>query len=111
MPEFQIETRRFADTTLLVLEGELDVASSPLLLAELSRIGDDDTRLVIDLRGVAFIDSSGLRALLTGHGAAEAAGREFALVRGPRQIDRLLRVTRVAEQLTLLDDFEPAAGG
>ena len=105
MPDFQIETRSLTDTTVLVLEGELDVSTSPQLLERLKHLDGDGSRLVIDLRRVQFIDSSGLRALLSGYETAEAAGREFALVRGPSQIDRLLRITRVADQLTLLDDL------
>jgi anti-anti-sigma regulatory factor len=52
------------------------------------------------------MDSTGLRARVAASESVEAAGREFTVVRGPRQVERLLAVTRVAERLTIVDDYE-----
>ena len=61
-------------------------------------------RLVIDLSKVTFMDSSGLRVLLTTHRRAEEAGRSFALVKGGDTVNRLLEVTGLSERLELLDE-------
>lgn len=91
---------------MLVLEGELDVASAPELGREIDRADHQGSRLVMDLRRLSFMDSTGLRALVAASDSAEAAGRDFVVIRGPAQVERLLTVTRVAERLTILDDYE-----
>ncbi len=105
--ELRIQTQESPEETVLVLEGELDIASTPRLTEELERVPAGSSRVVIDLRKVTFLDSTGLRALVAANDEVERAGRSFALVRGPRQVDRLLHLTRVSERLTILE--EPAA--
>jgi anti-anti-sigma factor len=104
--EFRIHSRELPDATVLVLEGELDVASAAELGREIDAANHERSRVVMDLRGLSFMDSTGLRALVAASESVEAAGREFAVVRGPRQVERLLAVTRVAERLTIVDDYE-----
>ena len=53
------------DQGRVLASGELDVATAPMLLITLSRLEEDARAL--DLSAVTFIDSSGLRALLTAH--------------------------------------------
>ena len=102
---FRIESRREADAVVLVLSGELDVASAPRLEQELASAASGDARLIVlDLRGLEFMDSTGLRAVLTAYDAARDEGRGFGLVRGPQQVQRLLSLTRVADRLVIVDD-------
>lgn len=105
--ELRIQTHESPEETVLVLEGELDIASTPRLTEELERVPAGSSRIVIDLRKVTFLDSTGLRALVAASDQVERWGRSFALVRGPQQVDRLLNLTRVSERLTILE--EPAA--
>lgn len=94
---------------VIALEGEIDlssVADAEARIAAAER--EDPTELVIDVRRVTFMDSSGLRVLLGAHQRAEENGRGFALVRGSESVDRLLKVTGLAGRLRLLD--EPPAG-
>ena len=97
------------ETRIVALEGEIDLSTVPeaerlITEAEASRPGG----LVIDLREVTFMDSSGLRVLLTAHRRAEEDGRGFALVKGGDIVNRLLDVTGLSERLELLDE-PPAA--
>jgi anti-sigma B factor antagonist len=102
---FRIESRREADAVVLVLSGELDVARAPRLEQELASAASGDARLIVlDLRGLEFMDSTGLRAVLTAYDAARDEGRGFGLVRGPQQVQRLLSLTRVADRLVIVDD-------
>jgi anti-sigma B factor antagonist len=94
---------------MVALEGEIDLSSvteAERRIAAAER--DDPAELVIDVREVTFIDSSGLRVLLAAHQRAEESGRGFALIRGSESVDRLLKVTGLAGRLRLLD--EPPAG-
>ena len=93
------------ETVVVVLEGEIDLAAAPE--AE-RKIADAEARepgrLVIDLREVTFMDSSGLRVLLTAHRRSEQAGRGYALVKGGDAVARLLDVTGLTGRLELLDE-------
>jgi anti-anti-sigma factor len=59
---------------------------------------------VIDLRGLEFMDSTGLRTLVSADQRARNAGRRLAIVRGPEAVDRIFNVTRLDERLELVDD-------
>jgi anti-sigma B factor antagonist len=91
-------------SAVIALEGEIDLASVPDAEARIAAAErDDPAQLVIDLRRVTFMDSSGLRVLLAAHYRAEENGRGFALVRGSESVDRLVKVTGLAGRLRLLD--------
>jgi anti-anti-sigma factor len=83
-------------TVVLALGGELDLATLPqlerrLLESEAKR----PARILIDLHGLRFIDSSGLHALLSARQRAEEAGWELTLIRGSRAVQRLFELTGV----------------
>jgi anti-sigma B factor antagonist len=59
--------------------------------------------IVVDLRQVAFMDSTGLHMVLRIQQAAHEAGRQFALIRGPDPVQRLFDLTGLAETLTIVD--------
>ena len=62
---FAIDISANADRRRVALRGELDIAHAPDLEAAIEKLCDEGAReIVVDLSGVAFIDSSGLRALL-----------------------------------------------
>jgi anti-anti-sigma factor len=63
---------------------------------------------IVDLRGLTFIDSSGLRALIIADQRARAEGDRFIVVRGPDRVNDVLEITGVAKQIELVD--EPPAG-
>jgi anti-sigma B factor antagonist len=88
--------------TIIAVSGELDLASSPALQEELDRASDSDM-LVIDLRELDFMDSTGLSVLVRAHQRAEEQGRRLAMVKGPQQVQRLLSLTGVADRLTVVD--------
>ncbi len=101
---FQLSVRDQNSARLIEVSGELDLASAPDLETELNRLGDSDVELVIlDLRKLRFIDSTGISLLAKAHRAAEDAGRRFAVVKGPRQVQRLLELAGLEQRLTLID--------
>ena len=83
---------------MLALFGELDLASSPALEGELARAAGRQL-VIVDLRELEFIDSTGLRVLIGANNQAKEDGRRFALVRGLGQVQRLLGLTGLADQL------------
>lgn len=85
-----------------MIRGELDLASGPELEAALERVSPEDTRVVvIDLRGLEFMDSTGLSIIVRAHQRLAREGCELGLVRGSAQVQRLLELTGVTERLRL----------
>jgi anti-anti-sigma factor len=99
-----IESHR-ADVTLhLRLGGEFDLAGVPKLDEELAGRENAIETLIIDLREVEFIDSSGLRAVLLAERRAREQGRRCVVVRGPEAVHRVFRITGCDERLEIVDD-------
>ena len=89
--------------TTLSLAGELDPATSPALQGRLTELAADGavSSVIIDLSQVTFLDSSGLRVLVTGSEALRARSAGLVL-RGPSaNIRRVLEVTGLTELITV----------
>jgi anti-sigma B factor antagonist len=86
------------------LRGELDVSTAPRFNSVLSdpRIRNCHT-LVVDLSELTFMDSTGLSAVLVGEMHARTRGQRFAVVRGPRHVQELFRLTGVDHFLEVID--------
>jgi anti-sigma B factor antagonist len=102
---FLVEGRLEGRVRVLKLSGELDVASSATLEQSVAEAVDYD-RLVMDLSDLQFIDSTGLSVLVAAHQHELAAGREFCVVQGPSQVQRLLALTGLEQRLTVADTLE-----
>lgn len=84
--------------------GELDLATVPDVerrLRELRESGFD--RVVLDLRELVFMDSTGLRMIMREQAAAEADGRTFELIPGPPGVQRIFEVASVLDRLTFVE--------
>ena len=98
-----IDVRREKDRVILALRGELDLANAALLQGELDGAEIAPAPIVVlDLQQLKFIDSTGLRVLLTAHERARERGQEFAVTRGSEQVQRLLGITGVNEHLRVI---------
>jgi anti-sigma B factor antagonist len=94
------------------VSGELDLASGPELEAELNRLAGPETQLVVvDLRHLDFMDSTGLSIIVRAHQRMAGEGCEMGLVKGSQQVQRLLDLTGVAERLRLVDSPEDLLNG
>jgi anti-sigma B factor antagonist len=110
--QFRVDVRTEGHTAVIVVRGELDLASSPALEEQLEQLWGSDTKLlVIDLRELEFMDSTGLSIIVNAHQRLSEDGRELGLVRGPQQVQRLLDLTGVAERLRLVDSPEELLDG
>jgi anti-sigma B factor antagonist len=84
--------------------GELDIATVDKLQSEVVRLRDSGfKRIVLDLRRVRFIDSTGLRLVLELDAAARADSHDLEVIRGADVVHRIFEVTQVAERLNFVD--------
>jgi anti-sigma B factor antagonist len=106
--QLQIAHDRDGSRERLALFGELDVVTAAGLDGAVERLLAGQARsLVLDLRGVTFIDSSGLRTILTAWDSCREAGCEFLLIPDSGACMRLFEITGVLDDLPL---WEPESG-
>jgi len=99
LPEFRIAVDADGARRTIVLGGELDLISAGELEATATRLcAEEIGELVIDLRGLTFVDSTGLRAILTCWDLAKGHCG-FLLIPGPRAVQRLFEVTGLRDRL------------
>jgi anti-anti-sigma factor len=108
--DFEVDVNVEARGTVVTVSGELDVATSQTLEHELGKLQGTAT-VVVDLRGLTFIDSTGLGVLVRAHQLAKEQGRRFGLVRGNGQVDRLLNLTGLDTELLIGDSTEQLLAG
>ncbi len=92
---FPIAHERTPDGHLLAPAGELDIATVPLLEASYEEL--EHGRVLLDLSGISFIDSTGLQLLLR---LSERNAGRLEIIGSPA-LDRLLQITGVRDQLPL----------
>lgn len=100
LEEFCVEVVPHREVVDVVPVGELDVATVARLDAELRELLEAGfRRFVLDLRKLTFMDSSGLRLILTVHELARSDGLEVTLVPGPDAVQRVFEICGIVDQL------------
>jgi anti-sigma B factor antagonist len=98
-----------AGTSIVSVDGEIHVSTAPEFSGALSAtVESGRTRLVLDLSGVTFIDSTGLSVLLNALRRVTRAGGRMALVCSNPTVLRLFEITRLDSTFDLHTDVEPA---
>jgi anti-sigma B factor antagonist len=87
---------------LVRLRGELDLTSAPALQDVLDDLRDRHQAIVIDLGGLRFMDSSGLRLLLSASADAARDGWDLGLLAGPSAVQRVFTITGTEDRLPFL---------
>lgn len=106
-PHLSIEVGPDAQT--IVLAGEADLLGAPRIEAALREAcaGESET-IVVDLRRLTFIDSSGLHALIAGNELCRARGQQLRIIPGPENVQRLFELTGMNDTLPFCD-VEPSS--
>ena len=105
MEILEIETQQRDGLVHVVLRGELDLSTVNKVQEELRRVeADAPAVVVLDLSKLTFLDSTGLRCLVTADQRARDADRRVVLVRGPDPVQRVFSITRLEERLEMVDD-------
>ena len=89
----------------VALVGELDLSTVAKVQEELRRVeASAPATLVVDLSKLTFLDSTGLRCIVTADERARTDGRRIVIVRGPDAVQRVFAITRLDERLEMVDD-------
>jgi anti-anti-sigma factor len=89
---------------VIALAGELDLAGAGLLEDELLRVeATDADAIVLDLRELEFIDSTGVRLIYMADARARRGDGRLAIRRGPSRVHRIFELTDLADRLPFVD--------
>ncbi len=93
------------ESVVLRLVGELDAAAFDELDRRIRELdAEQPSAFVLDLRGLSFMDSSGIRLLVQERQRCGARGGRLIVVRGPAFLDRLLELVGLDDVLELVDE-------
>jgi anti-anti-sigma factor len=109
--EFSISVAEIDGRAHMTLRGELDLATAPELEQLLIERIDASQEVVVDLRGLEFMDSSGIRVLVAAHARAGRTGTRVLIVR-PEPDSAVAKIVEVAgldRELNILDSPPQAA--
>jgi len=98
-----VRSERRGDAFHVEPSGELDIATAELLEQELRAAEDSDAaRIVLDLSGLAFMDSTGLRVVLDANERCGGEADRLRVIAGSPAVERLLDIVGLRERLPLI---------
>ena len=105
MTTLSLETREEGEQVRIAVGGELDLSSALTFDEEIRRAEERQPRtLVIDLRNLRFLDSTGLRLIMSAQARARKRGCRLAIVQGGHAVQRIFRLAGVNRRLDIVED-------
>ena len=93
----------------LALDGEFDLSNAAQFEDVLKEVERRQPPLVVlDLRELTFMDSTGLRVMVSADARARDDSRRLAIVQGPEAVHRVFRITGLDDHLEIVETPEAA---
>ena len=109
--QLSLEVRREGDSAVVVARGDIDLSTLAKASAALDGARAGARSVVLDLREVGFMDTSGLRLIIEEQRRAAATGYRFAVIPGPRRVQRVLEIAGLSGEDELFVDPPAERGG
>ncbi len=110
MPTFTVDTGEVDGGVRVILSGDLDLSTAKQAEQAIEEAERGVSLIVIDLRRLSFMDSTGLRVIVSADKRAKRSGRRAVIVQGPSAVRRVFEITRLGERLEIVDtpdEIEP----
>jgi anti-sigma B factor antagonist len=106
--ELNVSSRFHDDHAIVTISGEIDLYTAPRLHRELVGLLDDSmpARVVIDMSGVEFCDSTGMNVLLSCLRRAREQGGELEIAAPKPAVRKILQVTGLDSVFTVVEDAD-----
>jgi anti-anti-sigma factor len=101
---FEVSAQHSGSTLIVAPRGEIDLATVDLIREAVERDHKPGEGIVLDLREVGFMDTSGLRYVLELHAGSEQGEFSLQLVRGPGVVQRVFEVSGLEPRLPFVDE-------
>ena len=107
--ELNVSSRFQDDHTIVTIRGEIDLYTAPRLHSELVGLLAEGmpARVIIDMSGVEFCDSTGMNVLLSCLRRARERGGELEIAAPKPAVRKILQVTGLDSVFTLVEDTDP----
>ena len=99
-----VHTDEGPDVVRVSLEGELDLSNVLYVEEEIRKAEKRKPALVLDLRQLRFLDSTGLRVIVSAHQRARKQGRRLRIVPGGEAVKRLFRLSGLERRLDFVEE-------
>lgn len=96
---FEMRERREGDRVVVALSGELDFGTASGVQQRLGELRDAGQAVVLDLDGLTFMDSTGIRLVLIACEDAQRSDWSFCVTRGSERVRRVLEAAQVIDRL------------
>lgn len=103
-----INTSDLEGSTLIQIEGEIDLSTVPQFERELTANVEAGRNVLVDLTAVDFMDSTGIGVLVRASNRAREEGAEVSLACGPGSVRRVLEVSGLDKMITVYPDVQTA---
>ena len=107
-PAFGVSARRVARAHVVSPTGDLDLYTVATVRPVIRERPDDCDVVVLDLRGLTFFDTTGMRLVVETMQELAPLGVRLAILRGPPQVQRLFALARMEDRLPFFDDLDGA---
>jgi anti-anti-sigma factor len=107
VPSFELGIESSDERVTFIPRGELDLSGAPELEEKvLAAVREGGRSIVLDLRELTFMDSTGVRTIVAAHQVAEETGHALTVVRPPRDspVSRVIEISGIDEALGLVDE-------
>ena len=111
MDNFSIQSDTSGDVAVVTAAGRFDSETSPSLDAALTNILGTKNKIVLELNGVEYLSSAGLRAIVKALQAAQATGGGVKLACAPEPVETILRTVGMMEMLKMYPSVNEAIAG
>jgi anti-sigma B factor antagonist len=102
-PGLSLEVQTLGQRRIVVLDGELDLATASDLEAVIASLCVEAGEIVLDLRKLSFMDSTGLQLMLSAREMCAEQRCAFLLIAGPPAVQRLFELTGTGDVLTFVE--------
>jgi len=108
MSQLSIKDRELGDVTILDLSGKITIGEGSVQLREAVRrlLDDGKKKILLNLREVAYVDSSGIGELVSSYTTTNNQGGQLKLLNLTKKIQDLLMITKL---LTVFETFDSEA--
>jgi anti-sigma B factor antagonist len=107
--DLSIDVSTQETSTVVTLSGDIDIQTAPALRERLASLSPAVRIVIVDLSAVEFLDSSGVGALVGAAAALRDTGGSLRLACPPPQVQKVFRISRLAEVIPIYDDVAAAA--
>lgn len=108
MDGYSVQSESRGAVVVVTVAGRIDSETAPDFDRDLTRILDGNSRLVLDLNGVSFISSAGIREMVKAAQAAERTGGAVKLASVPESVNSLLYTVGLNQKIGVFESVDEA---